>query len=130
MGLFGFFKRTKQIQAPDSRQKRTIPRWVICAPAKVKWEGRGDYLDCQVKDLNMKGLAMVLAEKIPADSLTLSLKFNEECFFDVDVTVAWKKEAGGNNTYGMKFSKMRDADKEKIYRMIRRDFPGLIEMRL
>lgn len=126
MGLFGFSKK-KKIEAPETfKERRALPRWAISAKAKIKRDGQSD-IDCEVRNLNMRGFAVVTANKIPPDCLHFTLYFNERFFFTVDVMIVWQKEAEGKNIYGIKFTRIRDADREKMYQMMRQDFPEHLE---
>jgi len=127
MGLFGFLrKKNAPLPEPAFVEKRLLPRWKIASPAKVKWQGCKDYIACEVRDLNMKGLSLAIADKIPDPNLHMELYFNEKYFFDIEASVIWSKEEGAKKIYGLKFSKVRDSDKEKIYQMIKENFPGCL----
>ncbi|MEI6832341.1 MAG: PilZ domain-containing protein [Candidatus Omnitrophota bacterium] len=125
MGLFSFFKKKKELPPePESVVKRLLPRWKIAAPAKIKWQGYKDYVACEVRDLNMKGFSLAMAEKIPEANARVELYFNEKYFFDIEISVTWHKEVEEKQIYGIRFLKVRDLDKEKIYQMMRENFPG------
>ena len=125
MGWFGFFQNKRNL-SPRSVfvEKRLLPRWKITAPAKIRWPKAKDYLICEVRDLNLRGFCLSLAEKIPEANALVELYFNEKYFFDVEVSVAWRKEAQGKQIYGVKFLKVRDADREKIFQMMKENFAG------
>ena len=106
--------------------RRFLPRWKICAAAKIKWLNAKDYLPCEVGDLNMKGFSLGIEEEIPEANTQAQLYFNEKYFFDVEISVAWHKEVSGKQIYGIKFLKVRDADREKIYQMMRENFSGCL----
>jgi hypothetical protein len=125
MGLFSFFKKKKDLPLkPPFVEKRLLPRWKIASPAKIKWLGSNDYLACEVKDLNMKGFCLAMLEKIPEANASAELYFNEKYSFDIEISITWHKEVDGKQVYGVKFLKVRDADKEKIYQMMKENFPG------
>jgi hypothetical protein len=125
MGLFNFFKKRKCLTAkPVFIEKRLLPRWKIGAPAKIKWPGAKDYLACEVRDLNMKGFCLVLTEKLTEYDTPAELYFNEKYFFNIEICVSWHKEAEGKQIYGVRFLKIRDTDKEKIYQMMKENFAG------
>ena len=125
MGLFSFFKKKKELPPePVSVVKRLLPRWKIAAPAKIKWQGYKDYVACEVRDLNMKGFSLAMTEKIPEANARVELYFNEKYFFDIEISVTWHKEVEAKQIYGIRFLKVRDLDKEKIYQMMRENFSG------
>ena len=125
MGLFDFFKKKKALPPkPVFVEKRLLPRWKIAAPAKIKWQGSKDYAACEVKDLNMRGFSLAMTGKIPESSVRAELYFNEKYFFDIEISVAWHKEVDTKQVYGIRFLKVRDYDKEKIYQMMKENFAG------
>jgi len=125
MGLFNFFQKKKiPLPKPAFVEKRLLPRWRIAAPAKIKWQGSPDYLACEVRDLNMRGFCLVLAEKVPEANLRAELYFNDKYFFDIEISVTWHKEAAPKQIYGVRFMKVRDSDREKIYQMMKENFAG------
>ncbi len=122
MGLFSFFNKKKELIKETLKEKRLIPRWKISAPAKIKWSKETEYSPCEVKDLNMRGCSLLLTRKIPEGCLAGNLYFNERFFFDIEIAIVWQKEADNKYSYGIKFTRFRDADKEKLFKMIREDF--------
>ena len=125
MGLFNFFKKKKVLPPkPAFVEKRFMPRWKILAPAKIKWQGSKDYVACEVRDLNMRGFCLVMTEKITEYSARAELYFNEKYFFDIEISVAWHKEVDKKQIYGIRFLKVRDFDREKIYQMMKENFAG------
>jgi hypothetical protein len=65
-----------------------------------------------------------MTEKIPEPNTRVELFFSEKYFFNIEISVTWHKEAEGKQIYGVKFSKICDSDKEKIYRMMNENFHG------
>jgi len=105
-------------------EHRRFPRWQINQQAKLKIEQAVEEVFCQVKDINYKGLKVVLGAKLPQGiAFRLNLKLSGDCTFDAEVWVAWVKAVNGVNHYGLYFSKLKDADKEKIYRFIHAHLP-------
>jgi hypothetical protein len=124
MGLFDFFKKKKEPPKEELQERRMLPRWKVSTPAKVKYRGSDAYIACEVKDLNMKGCALALEEKIPEGTVGLGLYFNDRYFFDIEIEVAWHKEADNKQFYGVRFTRVRDSDKEKMFLMMRENFPN------
>ena len=112
--------------APSFRERRFLPRWKIHCAALIRWEGLEKYLDCEINNLNLKGFAVSLSHKLPMDCCKITLRMSKEFIFDVEISVLWRRLTEEKNTYGVKFTKIRDADKEKIYQLVRRDFPELL----
>jgi c-di-GMP-binding flagellar brake protein YcgR len=125
MGLFNFFQKKKEIPSkPAFAEKRLLPRWKIQSSAKIRWQGAKDYVACEVRDLNLRGFCLVLPDKIPGYNIQAELYFNEKYFFDIEISVTWHKETEGRQFYGIKFLKIRDLDREKIYQMMKENFAG------
>jgi hypothetical protein len=129
MGILNFFNKkreSKQANKPIFIERRMLPRWQISAAAKLKWEGQNEFVDCEIINLNMRGFSVAIAQKIPRDCRELTIYFSEKYFFTVEIILSWQAESAGKNTYGAKFTRIRDSDKEKMYRMMRDDFPNQI----
>ncbi|MFA4992861.1 MAG: PilZ domain-containing protein [Candidatus Omnitrophota bacterium] len=127
MGLFNFSRKKKELPQksnPAFIERRTLPRWKIAYLAKIKWQDSKDYITCEVRDLNMRGFSLGVAEEIPGNNVRMELYFNEKYFFDIEVSVAWHKEADGKQIYGIRFLRIRDSDRERIYRMMKENFPS------
>jgi len=127
MGLFSFFKKKEEPSPkPSLVEKRLLPRWKIASPAKIKWQDSLDYVACEVRDLNMRGFSLSITEKIPETNTRVELYFNEKYFFDIEISAAWHKEVEAKQIYGIKFLRIRDSDREKIYQMMKENFPGCL----
>jgi hypothetical protein len=124
MGLFDFFKRKKKEPTQSFVERRLIPRWLLKTGVKLKCGDSDTYVDCRIEDLNFKGLAVSLAGRFPQDCTRLCLKFSESFVFKVEIAVVWHLEEEGRNIYGVKFTRLRDPDKERLYQMMRENFPG------
>jgi len=125
MGLFNLFRKRKKPQETISKKQKR-PRWEISAPVKIKWEGRNNYTACEVKNFSGKGCCLDIAEKITKWPVRAELYFNENFFFDVEMALVWHKGSDSKQTYGVRFSKIRDADKEKIFELIKHSFYHVI----
>lgn len=107
--------------------RRAIKRWKISWQAKIKLEGAMAFIDCSIIDLSFKGFQAALAPKLPTDAfLKLSLILASDCAVkEIEVWVAWHRKIQSLNLYGFYFSRIKDEDKEKIYRFMRGHFSGL-----
>jgi hypothetical protein len=111
------------MNTPDHRQVR---RWQINWQAKIKLEGQEGFTNCAIYDISFKGIKVCLPYKLQTDTfLKLSVCVSEECVLaEVEAWVAWHKTIEGRNVYGLYFNKIKDVEKEKIYRFLRRNFLG------
>jgi len=106
---------------------RKITRWQINQPAKIRLEGAVRDADCHIKDINFRGMQIILGLKLFLDSyINLRLILSPEVSLDVQVWVAWHKTIDGQNTYGLYFSKINDEDKDKIYAFVYKNVPNKV----
>ncbi len=122
MGLFGFFRKKTAPVKEGFREKRQVPRWRISTPAKIRLAGNDDYSESESKDVNFGGFCLVTPEKIPEECSGLELCFDGNFSFGIGITVSWYKEVDQKHIYGMKFTNLRDQDKEKIFQMMQERF--------
>ena len=112
------------------QERRGIVRWPLSRQTKVKLRGAEAFIDCVVKDINLKGLQLALGMKLPKDSfVSLSLVLSSEFTLFCEVWVAWHKVVDGRNVYGLYFTKIKDGDKEFIYKLLRQHIPHEINRR-
>ncbi len=123
MGLFSFFEDDEEQFKLTPSDKRLAPRWKVSAPAKIKLEGFDSYLDCEVRDLNLKGFSLVLSKKIIKQRLDAKLIFNEKYSFKLEVMVLWSKAENNKYVYGMKYTKIADSDRGLILQMMKENYP-------
>jgi len=123
MGLFSFFQEDEDQFKLTSSDKRLAPRWKVSAPAKIKLEGFEGDLDCEIRDLNLKGFSLVISKKIIKQRLAAKLDFNEKYSFKIEVLVLWSKAENNKYVYGMKYTKIADSDRELILQMMKENYP-------
>ncbi|MFH0763033.1 MAG: PilZ domain-containing protein [Candidatus Omnitrophota bacterium] len=111
------------------QNRRENVRWKISWRAQVKIDDAVTFIDCVIADINFKGLKVVLAPLLPAAVFVkLDIILDKECSLEgVEVWRAWHRKIGGHNLYGFYFSKIKDKDKEVIYKFIRSHFPDLLD---
>jgi len=101
------------------KERRKLARWQVNQHAALKLEQVPKELLCQIKDINSKGVEVTLNAKLPQDSqLKISLRLSENYTVEAEVWVSRHKVVNGVNHYGLYFSKIKDADKDKIYKFI------------
>ena len=109
--------------------KRQISRWEINKPVKIQLEGAVVFAECFLKDINFKGFKVMLNLKFPVDSyVKFDLKLSDKYSLECEAWVAWHKtiegrNIHGRNIYGLYFTKLKDADKEKIYKFVYQHVP-------
>lgn len=101
------------------KERRKLARWQVNQHAALKLEQAAKELFCQVRDINSRGAKITLNMKLPQDNaFRVSLRLSENYTIDAEIWVAWRKVVNGSNHYGLFFSKIKDADKNKIYQFI------------
>jgi hypothetical protein len=110
------------------QSRRQNVRWQTNRPAKVRLGGAEGFVNCILSNISLRGFKITLPEKLPVDQffkldLILSEKFSLN---NIEVWVAWHKTISDFNSYGIYFKKMKDSDRDSIYKFIRSDFPEQI----
>ncbi len=106
------------------KDRRHYTRWQINKQAKIKLEGAKAFTECQIKDIDLKGFQIILRMKLPKETiLKMNIVLSDELNLDVEAWVAWHRSIHGVHIYGLCFSKIRNEDKEKIYRFVYKSFP-------
>lgn len=107
------------------KNRRRYTRWQINQQAKLKLAGAERFAPCLVKDINFSGAQISLRMKLPEDNfLKLSLVLSDEFILDIEAWVVWHKHSSDTmNTYALYFNKIKEEDKEKIYRFVYNCFP-------
>jgi len=107
------------------QERRCTSRWQINRQTEVKLEGAEAFASCTIRDINLKGMQVCLAMKLPRD------KFIKFCIFlhkkfalEVEAWVVWQKTITNENRCGIYFTKIKDHDKERIYRFVCEHYPG------
>jgi hypothetical protein len=128
MGIFNFFKRGPKKELRQTQtERRFLPRWQIDYQAKIRWEGVGEFVPCQIRDLNFRGLQISLSQKLPDNCAKLELRLSEDFIFSAEIKILWESAREDGYVYGASFTRLRDADKERLYQFIFHNFPDHIE---
>ncbi len=102
---------------------RRYVRWQTNFEAKVKLGGELDFVDCTIKDLNFQGSQIITGLYLPRDSFfKLGIVLPGETTLDLEAWVAWQKTIDEYYVYGVYFSRIKDADKEKIHQFLWKNY--------
>jgi hypothetical protein len=106
------------------QSRRLGIRWQTNKPTKVRLEGAGVFVNCVLSNISLKGFKITLSEKLPIDQFfKLDLVLSEQFSLNnIEVWVAWYKTIGDLNSYGVYFKRMKDSDRDSIYKFIRKDY--------
>ena len=109
------------------QERRSTNRWRINRPCEIRLEGAESFASCTLKDLSLKGMQLALGMKLPRDTfLKLTLFCSEKCSMEVEVWVVWSRSSQEENHYGFYFSRIKDSDREKIYKFMRECYPQMM----
>lgn len=109
------------------KDRRHYVRWQINRNVKVRLGSTVTDVTCVIYDLNFKGAKISLAQRLPLDRpLKINISLLEGFVFEVEIFVVWYKQVMDRNVYGVYFTRIKDSDKETIYKFMRRDYPGVL----
>jgi len=106
-------------------ERRRLLRWQINRRALIRLNQAANELYCQIKDISCVGTQVALHAKLPPDTqFKMSLKLSADYSIEAKVWVSWHRVANGSNHYGLYFSEIKDADKDKISKFISSFYPN------
>ncbi|MCX5698172.1 MAG: PilZ domain-containing protein [Candidatus Omnitrophica bacterium] len=112
------------------QERRKLIRCQVNQRGGLKLKQAAEELFCQVKDINCKGVKIILSAKLPEDTtFRINLRLSEKCIFEAEVWVAWRKVVDGINHHGLYFIKIGDADKNKIDKFINTFYPNSLKQK-
>ncbi|MCM8801395.1 MAG: PilZ domain-containing protein [Candidatus Omnitrophica bacterium] len=111
------------------KERRSCFRWQIDHPAKLKLEGAESFASCIVNNITLKGIKISLRIRLPLDTfLRFTLVLKEGFVLDnIEGWLVWHKTLIDTNIYGLYFTKLKDLDKEKIYKFVQTFYPKQIQ---
>lgn len=104
--------------------RRKLTRWSTNKETKIKLAGAVAFIEAHLLDINFKGLQVSLRQRLLKDrALGMEVVLSEEFTLKVEVWIMWQRMVDGHNVYGLYFTKISDADKEKIYKFVFKHSP-------
>lgn len=104
---------------------RSGPRWRVNTQAKVRIGESSKEVAATIIDINYRGAKVLMHQRLASDSsLKLLVTLSDEVVLDMEVWIAWQRNYEHQHIYGLYFSKIREEDKEKIYKFFSSQFPG------
>lgn len=111
-------------------EQRRLGRWEVNRRAELKLYGAYVFVNCHLRDLNFKGAQVALKIKLPQGApFKLHLELADDIVLDLEIYIIWHKTIDDINIYGVYFNRISDADKEKIYNFVRRDFSAQVDQK-
>lgn len=106
-------------------EQRRFARWQINREAKIRLAGAVASMTCTIHDIGFMGARISLTQRLPKDTpLKINIILpNEFACLDIEIWVVWHKKIMDVNIYGVYFTRIKDIDKENIYKFMRRYFP-------
>jgi len=112
-------------------ERRKLTRWQAAKDIKVRLEGAHAFADGKLLDINLKGMQISLKLKFAKDShLKMQVVLADDFTLVVEAWVAWQRAIDGYHIYGLCFTKLKDEDKDRIYKFVFRHFPYEIHRQL
>jgi hypothetical protein len=109
------------------QERRRLVRWQINSPATVQLEGQGNPFDCNIEDINPRGVKMRSSQEWKKDNnLALNLALSPELSLNIETAVVWNKAQGTDNLCGLYFTRIKDTDRERIFGFVQENFPRQI----
>lgn len=103
--------------------RRRSVRWQLDCEAGLEFKGNASGVNCVLHDISYNGARISLDEKLARDTiLEIKICLSAGIELCVEAWVIWHKYIEDVNVYGLYFTKIKDSDKEKISKFIRRDF--------
>jgi hypothetical protein len=104
----------------NTKEQRKITRWSISRQIKIKLAGEDDFVDCSLVNLNHKGLQLVFGDKVIEQDqfINLSILLDNNVVLDLEAWIVWRKVVDGQNYYGFYFTKIKDSDKDSLFKFV------------
>jgi|GEM_PF-4372715 len=102
-----------------SQDRRQLPRWQIGKEARISLEDSGEFGYCHIEDMNLKGMCLSLPEEIKIDGpVHMTIAFPDNLDFEVEAEIPWARQGKEEYLYGLSFSRIKDTDKDRIFKYI------------
>ena len=101
-------------------ERRQLPRWEVKKEVKVWLQQAQSFMHCIVEDMHLKGMCLSSTKSLfYQDAVSLSFALGESFeMIKVEAEIPWRREEEGKYVYGLSFSKIAEADKDRIYQYI------------
>ncbi|MFH0855263.1 MAG: PilZ domain-containing protein [Candidatus Omnitrophota bacterium] len=101
------------------QERRKLARWLAGRQVKIKLENKDCAVACYLKDINFSGMQIILVPRLAVSRyIKFELALSEDFTLKSEAWVAWQKEIEGHNVYGLYFTKLRESDKDGIYKFV------------
>lgn len=107
-------------------ERRSLLRWPVNwnARIQVKYQNSKKNINCCIKDINFKGIQVILEKKLPGIEvlkLHVILPDSEPIPLKVKV-IKHEIMPDGLNLYSLQAIEMKDSDKELLYRLLNKNY--------
>lgn len=107
------------VKQENMEERRQLIRWYINKETNVRLQGQDNPVSCVVEDINIKGLKIFSRQQLATEgNISLVMDFGEDFTFNIEAAVAWCRAQDAGYVYGLFFTKIKDADKERLYHLI------------
>ena len=113
------------------QERRHSGRWEINSRANVKICNQTQLFNCTIDDINFKGLRLRFPQSINMNNAAeMHIALGDELFLNIEAAVAWNKADDTDTVYGLFFTRIKDSDKESIYKFIQKNFAEKIKQQV
>ena len=99
--------------------QRKFTRWDLNHEVALKLAGAQVTTSCRVHNISFKGIEFALDQQLEADKPNkLQLFFSDGASISLEAWVMWHRAVDGLNVYGLYFTRISDADKERLYEFV------------
>lgn len=99
--------------------RRGSSRLAINQLAELRVEGNLRPIPCTVEDISASGMRVCLNRALfPETFSNANFSLSDNFGFDVGASVAWQESVEGKNTYGLRFNRIDDFDRERISQFV------------
>jgi c-di-GMP-binding flagellar brake protein YcgR len=100
-------------------ERRSSPRLAINRLGELRIENNLRPIPCTVEDISAGGMCVSLNRNLfPEVFSNVNFSISDNFGFDVGATVAWRESVEGRNTYGLRFERIDDLDRERISKYV------------
>jgi c-di-GMP-binding flagellar brake protein YcgR len=100
-------------------ERRSSPRLAINQLAELRIKDNLRPIPCTVEDISASGMRVSLNRSLFPEALAnVNFSLSDNFGFDVGVAVAWQESMEGRSTYGLRFNRIDDFDRERISRYV------------
>ena len=101
------------------QERRISPRLALNRLAELRIEDNSRPIPCTVEDISVSGMRVSLNRCLfPETFSNVNFSLTDNFGFNAGATVAWQESVEGKSTYGLRFNRIDDLDRERINQFV------------